>query len=342
MNGIYAYFVLSVIVVLTICISFIILSCLRRWLMLSHSYAAPVRHGSIVAWVISVFANVADDAPWYLSNLPYLIAAVGVAIGSWGFTFSIISGEPLDFGRSGAIITLLGFVITFWSQSYAEKVYRTIIYFRGTSAVLNRADIISNAEKLSRRWGLIIVVPGTVIWAYGDLFSGSVERYACDHHWRLAIHCAGSPVLPVLLRPPPLTELPPYSVLPPPASLPWFRTPDRLLVLFDWGSSTLRPDSEQIIFQAAQDAEKEASPSVRLIGHADDSGLPERNRTLSENRATMVRAELIKLGLKSTEVTALSEGSGAPLVPSDSKVREIFNRSVEIFVYHGFSSAQGQ
>jgi outer membrane protein OmpA-like peptidoglycan-associated protein len=279
----------------------------------SRSFGLPDFRGSGLGWVFSLFVDSpAAGYVWFLKYLPYLVVAVGLVIACWGFALSIVSGDPLAFARSGAQITLLGFVIGFLSSSYAEGVYQAERSVDPKDADVRRLDIIRHAESRSTKWTVLIIIPGTLIWGYGDLISKRVEKYACDHKCRLAVHCT--------IPPPPLSS-------------------QTLLVLFDWNRATVDSAGEEVILDAARDAKKDSNAVVHLVGRADTSGSPKYNLTLSECRANAVNAELSKLGVKAVVVSFA--GSSDPIVSSGNNSREALNRNVEILIEHGSTSTRG-
>jgi len=311
MDGGHPYLTLGWICFFIMSGSFLLLLCFFHL-----KYGLQTRRGSLRARLTLLFESLRNGAAWYTRKFPYVVAVLGVAIACWGLIFSIVSCDPLAFARSGALVTLLGFAIAFLKSSYAEGVYQAIRSVDKETAENERLNIVLRAETMAGIWGILIIIPGTLIWGYGDLIAKAAEKYACEHQWRLAVHCC-------MPKPPP----------PPPP-------PQRHFVLFDWNSIALRPAAEEIIIEAALDAKKEANSLVCLVGHADASGSPKYNRTLSECRASAVKKELLKLGLNEARVKASFKGSDDLLVPSVSKAREMLNRNVEIRIDYGAASTQ--
>lgn len=258
--------------------------------------------------------RISDFALWYVEKSPYVVASIGIVIACWGLAFSIVSGDPMKFARSGALVTLLGFVLGFLKSSYAEGVYQAEKSTDPKRADQERIDIITRAETRSSIWSVLIIIPGTLIWGYGDLISKRVEKRACDHKWRLAVHCC------IPSPPRPLSS-------------------QTLLVLFDWNSATVDSAAEEVILEAARDAKKDSNAVVHLIGRADTSGSPKYNLTLSESRANAVNVELLKLGVKATIVSF--KGASDPIVSSGNNSREALNRNVEILIEDGSTSTRG-
>jgi hypothetical protein len=294
--------------------SFLVLLCLFHL-----KYGLQTRRASLRAQLRLLFDTLRNGAAWYAKQFPYIVAFLGVAIACWGLIFSIVSGDPQAFARSGALVTLLGFAIAFLKSSYAQGVYEAIGSIDKEDAENERLKIVLRAETMAGVWGILIIIPGTLIWAYGDLISKRVEGHACEYKWRLAVHCCA-----------------PASVYPPPPS-----PPQKCLILFDWNSASLGTAAEGIIFAVAQDASKDANSSVRLVGHADASGTPEHNLALSKRRACAVRTELLKLGVNLAQMTTSFVGSSDPLVSPHSNTREALNRNVEVIIDYSPAATRG-
>ncbi|MBM3560422.1 MAG: OmpA family protein, partial [Alphaproteobacteria bacterium] len=85
-----------------------------------------------------------------------------------------------------------------------------------------------------------------------------------------------------------------------------------------------------ILQQAATHAKGLATVKIRSTGHADRSGSDAYNMRLSQRRADAVKAELVRLGLKASDIAVVARGEANPLVPKADGVREPQNRRVEI------------
>ncbi|MBL6458495.1 OmpA family protein [Belnapia sp. T6] len=123
--------------------------------------------------------------------------------------------------------------------------------------------------------------------------------------------------------PPPAVESSPMA--PPPASVA--RT---FLVFFDWDRADLTDRAREIITEAASAARRVSATRIEVAGHADRSGTPVYNQRLSERRAQVVAAELVRHGIRREEIGITAFGESRPLVPTADGVREPQNRRVEI------------
>ncbi len=102
------------------------------------------------------------------------------------------------------------------------------------------------------------------------------------------------------------------------------------LVFFDWDRADLTDRARQIITEAAGAARRVSSTRIEVAGHADRSGTPQYNQRLSERRAQVVAAELVRQGISRNEIGITAYGESRPLVPTADGVREPQNRRVEI------------
>jgi len=131
-----------------------------------------------------------------------------------------------------------------------------------------------------------------------------------------------------MAKPEPAPEPKPMAK-PAPAPAP---QPEEFLVFFDFDSSALTPEALNILKSAADAAKKGNYARIVLTGHADRAGPTDYNFALSRRRADAVKAELVRLGLSSTEISTEAKGETEPLVPTADGVPEAQNRRVEILM----------
>ena len=122
----------------------------------------------------------------------------------------------------------------------------------------------------------------------------------------------------------PMAPAPAAAVAPAPAPARSY------LVFFDWDKADLTARAQQIIAEAAKNSTRVASTRIDVAGHADKSGTPAYNQTLSLARANNVAAELVRLGVAKSAISISAFGDTKPLVPTAAGVREPQNRRVEI------------
>jgi outer membrane protein OmpA-like peptidoglycan-associated protein len=118
---------------------------------------------------------------------------------------------------------------------------------------------------------------------------------------------------------------------PPPAPAAVAPAPARtFLVFFDWNRADLTARARQIIAEAAQARTRQAVTRIDVTGHTDTSGSAQYNQGLSVRRANAVAAELVRLGVSRSEITATGVGESQLLVATPDNTREPQNRRVEI------------
>jgi outer membrane protein OmpA-like peptidoglycan-associated protein len=102
------------------------------------------------------------------------------------------------------------------------------------------------------------------------------------------------------------------------------------LVFFDWNRADLTDRARQIIAEAANASRTARATRIEVAGHADRSGTPQYNQRLSQRRADVVAAELVRQGVNRGDIGVTAFGESRPLVPTADGVREPQNRRVEI------------
>jgi OOP family OmpA-OmpF porin len=117
------------------------------------------------------------------------------------------------------------------------------------------------------------------------------------------------------------------------ASSPQTPQPSRnFMLFFAYDQSTLAPDNEAVVREAAAAAKARPNVHVTVAGHADTAGDAPYNRILSERRAAATRDALVRDGVSEGAITVVARGQEELLVPTTDRVREPKNRRVEIVV----------
>ena len=122
----------------------------------------------------------------------------------------------------------------------------------------------------------------------------------------------------------------PAGLIPPAAAA--VGQPRSFLVLFDLGSAALDERARGVVSAAAQDAAQGKGTRVEVAGNADTSGQPAANQVLSERRAQVVAAALIRAGVPKDAIAIEAFGDTKPAVPTGPGVARAENRRVEIVV----------
>jgi outer membrane protein OmpA-like peptidoglycan-associated protein len=105
------------------------------------------------------------------------------------------------------------------------------------------------------------------------------------------------------------------------------------LVFFDWDKADLTARSEGIVRDAANYSTSTKYTRIDVDGNTDTTGSAAYNQGLSERRARVVAAELVRDGVPQNAISMHAYGDTHLLVPTGPGVREPQNRRVEI-VFH--------
>jgi peptidoglycan-associated lipoprotein len=105
---------------------------------------------------------------------------------------------------------------------------------------------------------------------------------------------------------------------------------DDLVVYFDYDSSEIRADFNEMLAAHGQYLATNANASVRLEGHADERGSREYNIGLGERRAQQVRQILLLQGASVSQLSTVSYGEEQPAVFGSDEESYQLNRRVEI------------
>jgi OOP family OmpA-OmpF porin len=106
--------------------------------------------------------------------------------------------------------------------------------------------------------------------------------------------------------------------------------PERFVVPFDYDSSAIRPDAEQIIQRIAEVAKQMPDAEVYIRGYASSEGSTTYNQGLSQRRADAVRRRLIELDISPGRMTIAAMGETDPLADNTTEEGRARNRRVEV------------
>lgn len=84
-------------------------------------------------------------------------------------------------------------------------------------------------------------------------------------------------------------------------------------VHFDFDSSVLSAEAQQILLDKAQWLRRNSDASVTIEGHCDERGTNEYNLALGDRRANSVKAYLADLGISASRMDTVSYGEERPL-----------------------------
>jgi len=118
-------------------------------------------------------------------------------------------------------------------------------------------------------------------------------------------------------------------------------------VLFDSGSSAIRPEGQKVLASVAAEIQAKPYQRIWVRGHTDSvpvakpetlAKFPHGNLQLSAARAVEVGAFLGQHGLSVGKLVAAGFGPSEPVAPNDSDEGKRKNRRVEIFVLEDASA----
>jgi outer membrane protein OmpA-like peptidoglycan-associated protein len=107
----------------------------------------------------------------------------------------------------------------------------------------------------------------------------------------------------------------------------WFSF-DRLN--FETGSANLKPDSQEQLKNIAGILEAYPNVTLKVGGYTDNTGNPEANLKLSQDRADSVRNALIALGVNGDRLQAKGYGEDHPVASNDTAEGREKNRRIDV------------
>jgi outer membrane protein OmpA-like peptidoglycan-associated protein len=114
-----------------------------------------------------------------------------------------------------------------------------------------------------------------------------------------------------------------------PDSTTWFDF-DRLL--FDTGSATLQPQSDEQLRNIAAILKAYPNVHLRIGGYTDNVGSADANLKLSQDRANNVMAELVRLGVAPDRLDARGYGEDHPVADNSTEAGRAQNRRISMLV----------
>ncbi|HWM71308.1 MAG: peptidoglycan-associated lipoprotein [Gammaproteobacteria bacterium] len=102
------------------------------------------------------------------------------------------------------------------------------------------------------------------------------------------------------------------------------------IVYFDFDSSDIKGEGNDVVAAHSKYLASHASTRVRLEGNTDDRGSREYNIGLGERRAQAVRRALLLQGATEAQIATVSYGAERPAVVGNDEAAWSKNRRVEI------------
>lgn len=103
-------------------------------------------------------------------------------------------------------------------------------------------------------------------------------------------------------------------------------------IYFSKGSYALQPEAQQILKRKAQWLRENPDIAVIIEGHTDERRSKENNFALGDRRAGAVKSFLIREGIESPRLIAVSFGNERPIDPSKTEPARAKNRRVHFVV----------
>lgn len=113
---------------------------------------------------------------------------------------------------------------------------------------------------------------------------------------------------------------------PPPPSGP----AKHYVVFFGFNKANLTLKAQQIVAEAAETAREGGAAQILVTGHTDTVGSRSYNQDLSNRRASVVKRELVRLGVPSSSIRAVGKGETMLLVQTPDRTWEDRNRRATI------------
>ena len=101
-------------------------------------------------------------------------------------------------------------------------------------------------------------------------------------------------------------------------------------ILFATGSYKLLASSNKGLNEVAKILQDNPDLKLSIDGHTDNTGTPEKNQTLSENRANAVKNYLVSKGVAESRLTAAGHGQDQPIADNKTAAGRQKNRRVEL------------
>jgi len=103
-----------------------------------------------------------------------------------------------------------------------------------------------------------------------------------------------------------------------------------LYINFDTNKAVIKPESQHVIEQIAVLLKSNPKLMVGIEGHTDNTGTPEKNKVLSQQRADAVKTAVVAKQIDATRLSTAGWGQEKPIADNRSEEGKAKNRRVEI------------
>ena len=107
-------------------------------------------------------------------------------------------------------------------------------------------------------------------------------------------------------------------------------SPLTLYINFETGKSAIKSESQNIVDELYQMMKDNQVLKISIEGHTDNVGNKASNQSLSENRASSLKAELVKKGISTDRINTVGFGQDKPVADNSTEDGKAKNRRVEI------------
>jgi len=101
-------------------------------------------------------------------------------------------------------------------------------------------------------------------------------------------------------------------------------------IFFNTGSYKLLPKSFKSLKEVVDILKDNPSYKLSIDGYTDNTGTPEKNQVLSENRANSVKAYMVGNGIDESRITSTGHGINDPIADNKTAAGRAKNRRVEM------------
>lgn len=104
------------------------------------------------------------------------------------------------------------------------------------------------------------------------------------------------------------------------------------IIEFESGSAILLPVGTQILDEMVVALNNVQQKNIKIIGHTDNSGDPNKNKQLSQARAEAVKNYLVRHGITASRLSLAGMGAAQPVADNRSAAGRAKNRRIEFEV----------